>query len=403
MKRIVVLGAGLVGKEMAKDLSRYHDVTAVDRSEDVLKAAFAGFPVKTLVADLSDMDELKRTVAPFDLVVGSLPGWLGQRALRAIIEAGKDVVDIAFFPEDPFDLDELAKRHGVTAIVDFGVAPGMSSLLVGHQQKRMKRLDQVDILVGGLPAVREFPFEYKAVFSPIDVIEEYTRPARYIENGCEVVRPALSDPELIHFDGVGTLESFNTDGLRTLARTIRCPNMKEKTLRYPGHIHLMHVFRQSGFFDKAPIQIKGVEISPLEFTSKIMFPQWKLRPGEEEFTVMRVTLEGENRDGHHERVTYDLIDRFDRVNSVTSMARTTGYAATAAARLVADGKYNRRGIIPPEYVAEDDACFEFVLEHQRERGIVYRKTSTPLPSAAPVVRKEAAARHRSAPAPLSPI
>lgn len=398
MKRIVVLGAGLVGKEMAKDLSRYYDVTAIDRNEETLRAAFAGFPVKTKVADLSDMDELKRAVHPFDLVIGSLPGWLGQRALRAIIEAGKDVVDIAFFPEDPFELDELAQRHGVTAIVDMGVAPGMSSLLVGHEQKRMERLDQVEILVGGLPAVREFPFEYKAVFSPIDVIEEYTRPARYIEHGREVVRPALSDPELIHFEGVGTLESFNTDGLRTLARTIRCPNMKEKTLRYPGHIHLMHVLRHSGFFDKQAVRIKGVDISPLEFTSSIMFPQWKLKPGEEEFTVMRVTLEGENRDGHHEKVVYDLLDRFDRENAVTSMARTTGYAATGAARLVADGKYCRRGIIPPEYVAESDECFEFVIAHQKERGIHYRKQTTVTPAARP-----ATAPATRAPSPARPI
>lgn len=377
MKKIIVLGAGLVGKEMAKDLAPSFDVTAVDRSADALAAAFPQHPaIKTLTADVSDPDRIRRLVAPFDVVVGALPGFMGKAALKAVIEAGRDVVDIAFFPEDPFDLDALAKRHGVTAIVDFGVAPGMSNMFAGYHQKTMASLSNVEILVGGLPVVREFPFEYKAVFSPIDVIEEYTRPARYIENGREVVRTALSDPELLYFPGVGTLESFNTDGLRSLARTINCPNMKEKTLRFPGHIHLMTVLRESGFFDKTPIPVNGTMIAPLDFTARIMFPKWQLQPGEEDFTVMRVTIEGTSREGAAEKVVYDLFDRFDTKAGVTSMARTTGYTGTAGVRLIAEGRFHRPGINPPEFVGEDGDCLQFVLAHLAERNIHYRKTVT---------------------------
>jgi saccharopine dehydrogenase-like NADP-dependent oxidoreductase len=375
VKRIIVLGAGLVGKEMAKDLTKYYDVTAVDRSEAALASAFQGYPgIKQVVANLSDPASITRLVEPFDLVVGAMPGFMGKATLKAVIEAGRDVVDIAFFPEDPFDLDDLAKAKGVTAIVDFGVAPGMSNMFAGYHQKQMAALSRIEILVGGLPVVREFPFEYKAVFSPIDVIEEYTRPARYIENGHEVVRTALSDAELLFFPGIGTLESFNTDGLRSLARTIRCPNMKEKTLRFPGHIRLMEVLRESGFFDKTPIDVHGVMISPLEFTSRVMFPKWQLKPGEEDFTVMRVIVEGDDAQGRHETVTYDLLDRFDAKNKVTSMARTTGYTGTAGVRLLAEGKFKRPGVNPPEFVGEVPECLEFVLAHLAERDIHYEKT-----------------------------
>jgi saccharopine dehydrogenase-like NADP-dependent oxidoreductase len=375
VKRIIVLGAGLVGKEMAKDLTKYYDVTAVDRSEAALASAFQGYPgIKQVVANLSDPASITRLVEPFDLVVGAMPGFMGKATLKAVIEAGRDVVDIAFFPEDPFDLDDLAKAKGVTAIVDFGVAPGMSNMFAGYHQKQMAALSRIEILVGGLPVVREFPFEYKAVFSPIDVIEEYTRPARYIENGHEVVRTALSDAELLFFPGIGTLESFNTDGLRSLARTIRCPNMKEKTLRFPGHIRLMEVLRESGFFDKTPIDVHGVMISPLDFTSRIMFPKWQLKPGEEDFTVMRVIVEGDDAQGRHETVTYDLLDRFDPKNKVTSMARTTGYTGTAGVRLLAEGKFKRPGVNPPEFVGEVPSCLEFVLAHLAERDIHYEKT-----------------------------
>jgi saccharopine dehydrogenase-like NADP-dependent oxidoreductase len=375
VKRIIVLGAGLVGKEMAKDLTSYYDVTAVDRSEASLTSAFQGYPkIKSIVANLSDPAAITRLVQPFDIVVGAMPGFMGKATLKAVIEAGRDVVDIAFFPEDPFDLDALAKAKGVTALMDFGVAPGMSNMFAGYHQKQMAKLSRVEILVGGLPVVREFPFEYKAVFSPIDVIEEYTRPARYIENGHEVVRTALTDAELVFFPGIGTLESFNTDGLRSLATTIKCPNMKEKTLRFPGHIRLMEVLRESGFFDKTPIDVNGVMISPLDFTSRVMFPKWQLKPGEEDFTVMRVIVEGDDAQGRRETVTYDLLDRFDSKNKVTSMARTTGYTGTAGVRLLAEGKFKRPGVNPPEFVGEDPACLEFVLAHLAERGIHYVKT-----------------------------
>ena len=378
MKKIVVLGAGMVGREVARDLSRSFAVTSVDASQAALDVAAKLAPIATQRADLSTPEAIKQAVRDADLVVGALPGFLGRMALQAVIESGKNAVDIAFFPEDCFELDALAKSKGVTAIVDFGVAPGMSNVFMGYHNKRMQSVERFECLVGGLPRAREFPFEYKAVFSPADVLEEYTRPARYIEHGQLVVRPALTDPDLIDFEHIGTLEAFNTDGLRTLAQTMTAPNMKEKTLRYPGHARLMQAFRDSGFFSKEPIEIRGVKISPLEFTSRVMFPSWQLKKGQEEFTVMRVTIEGVNEAGRRERIDYDLYDKYDPVHDVTSMARTTGYSCTAAVQLLATGMFDRKGVCPPEFVAEDQKCFDFLLDHQRERNIHYKKTVTPL-------------------------
>ena len=147
----------------------------------------------------------------------------------------------------------------------------------------------------------------KLDFRPIDVIEEYTRPARYIENGKLVIRPALSDPEFINFDKVGTLEAFNSDGLRTLADTLKAPNMKEKTLRYPGHIEKILVLRESGFFSQKEIEVNGKKIKPIDFTSKLLFPMWELKEGDEEFTVMKIIIEGE-KDKKKYRYTYNLLD-----------------------------------------------------------------------------------------------
>ena len=378
MKKVVVLGAGLVGREVARDLTSDFEVIAVDSSADNLEKIGSSIPVRTRVDDLSDNEVVTRVVESADVVVGALPGALGGAALETVIRAGKDAVDIAFFPEDPFELDDLAKEHGVTALVDFGVAPGMSNLLMGYQNARMEQVDRFECLVGGLPVVRDWPFEYKAGFSPADVVEEYTRPARYVENGQMVTRPALSDPEVVHFEGVGALESLNTDGLRTLATTMQCPNMKEKTLRYPYHGRFMEALRQVGLFDKEPIEVDGMRISPLAFMSTLMFPHWTFEEGEEEFTVMRVVIEGRLTDGNFERVTYDLLDRYDREKGVTSMARTTGYTCTAGVHLLADGMFTRQGICPPEFVGEDTMCTEFVLAHLAAHGVRFKTTIEPV-------------------------
>lgn len=382
MKKIVVLGAGLVGKAMAIDLAENFEVTSVDVNEQAL-ADVQKHGVKTEKVDFSNLQLLSSTIQPFDLVVGAVPGFLGLQTTRAVIEARKNMVDISFFPEDPFQLDELAKKKNVTVVTDCGVAPGMGNIILGYHNKRMK-INSYECLVGGLPLVREWPYEYKAVFSPIDVIEEYIRPARYVLNSAMVVKEALSDPELVHFDGVGTLESWNSDGLRSLIKTMpNIPNMIEKTLRYPGCIEYLRVLRESGFFSYDEVDVKGVKVRPIDLTAKLLFPKWKLKPGEEEFTVMRIRMSGEEnlptgQAGNKPKTyEYNLLDRTEKISGTLSMARTTGYTCTAAANLVLSGKFNRNGICPPEYLGEEESHFTFVVDYLKQRGVHYKVRTSP--------------------------
>jgi saccharopine dehydrogenase-like NADP-dependent oxidoreductase len=373
--KILVLGAGLVGGPIALDLAKNgeFEVTSADISSESL-SRFKGIEgISAVQADLNNEEALKTLVNNHDLVVSAVPGFMGYRTLERIIECGKNAVDIAFFPEDMFGLDAKAKQMDVTAICDIGVAPGMSNVLIGYGASMLDTLEKGITYVGGLPVVRTWPFEYKAVFSPIDVIEEYTRPARYIDGGRLVVREALSDAELLDFPNIGTLEAFNSDGLRTLATTVKGDYMIEKTLRYKGHIEKMAVLRDTGFFSKEPILINGVMISPLEFTSRLLFPKWKLQEGEEDLTVMQVITEG-LKNGIRQRFTWDLFDKFDKATGIHSMARTTGYTATMVARLLIKGLYNKKGISAPEFLGKDAGIVNFLLDGLRERGIVYKET-----------------------------
>ena len=371
MKKIIVLGAGLVGSAIAIDLNNQHDVTSADANPETLKKLGERHGINTIQVDLTDGKKLQALVQDFDLVIGALPGFLGFEALKNCILAGKNVVDISFFPEDAFALDELAKQHGVTAVVDCGVAPGMGNIILGYHHKRMK-INGFRCLVGGLPQVREWPWEYKAVFSPIDVIEEYIRPARYVEGGRLVTREALSDPELLHFEGIGTLEAFNSDGLRSLIHTMPdIPNMIEKTLRFPGCIEYLRVLREAGYFSYEEIEVRGQKVRPVDVTAKLLFPKWKLKPGEGDFTVIRISIEGEEN-SQVKTITYDLFYKYYAETETISMARTTGYTCTAVANLVLAGQFDRKGICPPEYVGEAEENFQFVLNYLKERQVEYR-------------------------------
>jgi lysine 6-dehydrogenase len=295
-KRVTVLGAGLVGNAIAADLSHDFIVTSVDRDRAALEKLKNRYNVEILVADLSDSETLRRSVKGADIIVGALPGFMGYEMIRTLAPEKIDIVDISFFPEDPFTLDELAREHGITVITDCGVAPGMGNIVLGHYNSKME-VCNYECYVGGLPVERKWPWEYKAVFSPIDVIEEYTRPARYVENGHTIIREALSDPELLHFEGIGSLEAWNSDGLRTLIKTMKIPNMIEKTLRYPGCIEYLRVLREAGFFSYDEIDVNGTRVKPIDLTARLLFPQWELKPGEEDFTVMRIIVEGTGRNG----------------------------------------------------------------------------------------------------------
>lgn len=364
---------------MAEDLARDAGVavTVADISERSLSRLGDG--IATVQADLSKAQVVREVVGPHDLVVGAVPGWMGFETMRAVLEAGKNIVDISFYDEDPFALDELAKERGLTAVMDCGVAPGAWNMIVARLQDELDEVQSCLCYVGGLPVVRTWPYEYRAVFSPSDVIEEYTRPARYVVDREVVTKPALSEPELLDFPGVGTLEAFNTDGLRTMIRTCAdIPDMKEKTLRYPGHIEKMRMLRETGFFSKEPIDVGGAKVRPLDFTSKLLFPAWQLGEGEEDLTVMQVTVEG-RAGGKRVRHTYDLLDRYDRATNTTSMARTTGYTCTATVRAVLAGHFDRKGLCPPEYLGREPAAYAFIMDDLAKHGVVFETSVVELP------------------------
>lgn len=370
----------MVGSVMATDMASDFDVTIADAREGALDAAVAranaaGRSIQSRLADVSDTQTLRKLIAPFDIVLGALSSRIGFASLKTIIEAGKNYCDISFFAQDAMELDALAKQHGVTAVVDCGVAPGMSNMICGHEVAEFQRngtADSLAIYVGGLPRERRWPFQYKAGFAPSDVIEEYTRPTRLVENGKIVIREALTEPEWLDFSGLGTLEAVNTDGLRSLAYTLKVPNMKEKTLRYPGHYDLMRVFKETGLFSEVEIDVGGKRVKPRDVTAAVMFPKWTYEPGEEDLTVMRISVEG-TRGGKRVRSTWDLVDFYDKASKATSMSRMTALPCTTVARMIASGELKKPGVVPPEFLGAMPGMLDRVMKELAAKSVVYTR------------------------------
>jgi len=355
MKKILVLGGGRIGTAIAKNLSEDHQVSLADLDTGHLN--HLKNHCELISANACDDLVLGELVKPFDLVVGALPSLLGFERLKALIEMQKNTVDISFFAEDALALNDLAKQKGVTALVDFGLAPGLSNLYAGHFVDQFDHVESFTCKVGGVPVERLKPFEYKAPFAPLDVIEEYTRPARMRREGKDIVLPALSEVESLYFKGIGHMEAFNTDGLRSLLKTVDIPTMAEKTIRYNGHARLIQQLTDAGFFNE----------KHRANTAEVLLEQWQFADDEADLTVMEITATGiKNGKVHNE--TYQLIDHFDAVNHVSSMARTTGFTCAAGARLALTQELPT-GVLPPEIIGKNNQWFNHIIDELSEQNI----------------------------------
>lgn len=370
MSRIVVLGAGRVGRVIARDLANEQgfEVTIADRRQDVLDNLKDSCSCKIIRENLANPELIRRMVSDFDLVIGTLPGSLGFGTLSGVVAAGKPFIDTSFMSEDPRALSKTAASTGARVLYDFGTAPGIANIIAAWSCSKMGDAIDISIMAGGLPLVRQRPWEYAAPFSVDDVLEEYIRPARVKVAGEVMIYPALSHVERIDVDGIGTLEAFNTDNLRSLLDSLECPNMAHKTLRYPGHSKRINLLKNAGLLDREPISVKGTDVAPRDMILAKLESAWALVPGMEDFTLLKVRVKGADGKEHRWR----LFDRSAPHQGTSSVARTTGFPTAIAARLILDGTIDiPAGVHPPEVLARNDKVVDLMREGLISRGIEF--------------------------------
>lgn len=374
--KAVQLGCGLVGSVIATDMARDYDVTVVDLNEKALDALKAKVPsVKTVVGSCIDAGILAPLLKDADIVTAGVPGRFGYKMMESVIGLGKNLSDISFMAEDFELLDAFAREKGVVVVPDIGVAPGMSNYLMGRGCALLDEVEDAVIYVGGIPEKKVPPFNYQVTWSPADVIEEYTRPARFVEESKPVTVEAMDRLTLREFPRVGELETFITDGLRSLITNLKAKRMEERTLRWPGHVEQMRLLRSMGLFDETPRKLGGFEVVPRDVACDLLFPMWKMDPekGDRDLTIMQVEVHGFK--GKDEiTYTWDLWDRFDENSWTNSMGRCTGCTCAIFARAIQKGLIGQKGVLAPEKLAADDNLYEFVMKEQAARGLVYKET-----------------------------
>ncbi|MFB6149762.1 MAG: saccharopine dehydrogenase family protein [Halobacteriales archaeon] len=368
---IHINGAGLMGRAIGFDLAEHsdEDIVFVDADDATLKAA-AEFvdsdrvKIKSVnIASRSEYGGFLETERP-DLVINALPHELSVPALKSIVDEGIDAIDLAY-EEEQRELADKASDLDIRMITGCGVAPGISNMLAGDGIYRFDEPESVSIKVGGIPAEPKPPLEYRVVFHLNSVWNAYTRPATIVRNGEQIEVPALSGTESIHFEDIGELECFYTDGLATLPYTFdTVPNLEEKTIRYPGHSMKAKTLRECGLLDETSMEINGTEITPREFLTELLTPQLYLGD-DEDLTVLRVDVT--NGDGAQYQAT--MIDEYDDSTGMTSMARTTGFTASIVAQKLLAGEIEQTGLVAPETLAADRALLDDIFAELAARDI----------------------------------
>jgi len=377
--KILVVGCGKLGSEIARDLAGSREVDALiamDASSHNLKLLRKSVPrkLRTVKLSISQKPRFHALLGKVDLVCGALPGRLGFDLMSETVKAGRDTVDISYTPRDAFLLQRKAKEGGSRVVPQCGVAPGFTNMCVGDASRQLDKMMSVEVFVGGLPEKPQPPLNYRIVFSLEDVVNEYSRPVQVIEEGKRKKVEALSGGGLTSFPGVGKLEYFLTDGLGSLPRSYpRTREMHEFTLRYPGHADMMQTLRVLGFFERKPVRVGGVVVEPRQLSIELLRGAMS-KGSPEDFLAMRVDVKGMSG-GKRIRLRYQLLDHYDRKSGVSAMARTTAYPCTSVALLMGRGEINETGIITPERIAQDPRLFRYVLDRLGERGVKMKMTT----------------------------
>ncbi len=369
MRHIAVLGNGRIGQTIVQDLKKNKDIELFVLDKTIADTFHNNEQIRYMEADLSDKNVLLSVIGMADIVIGALPSTMGFETLKFMIENGQDYCDISFMEEDPLELDWIARKNKCLAIVDCGFAPGLSNLIAGHLCGPDDDVKSLRIAVGGNPLNPKWPLYYKPEFSPMDVIEEYTRPVRYKVSGYEHTGEPFEFPHEFEYRG-HKLVQFTTDGLRTLLKTIDSPSMVEMTIRHQDHVKAISVLREQGFFSKESLTVNDQMIRPIDITSQLIFKEPKniSKHDHRDFTLLKVWAKV-IKNNKTARITTEIYDEYDEPTGTTSMSRMTAFPPSIVSQMMLNGDIKTTGVIAPEILGQNEKIYNKIIGELHKRGI----------------------------------
>ena len=350
--RIVVFGGGMQGRVIAKNLAARTEQPEVIIA-DINDVAGLNGGIKSIKANVLNKKEVAEAVKGTDAAVLAVPSSIAHDALRNLIETGIAIVDVSFTPDPPLSLNSEAVKTGSCVVVDCGVAPGLSHLLVGKAYAELGGLDNVRILVGGMAQNPPPAFHHAVYFNASDLLAEYVRPARARINGKDVApNPFDATIETYQDHEAGRLDAFLSDGLRSLLDSYPdVPEMVERTLRLDGHMKTMRTLNELGLFDDDAIHATAKKLGTKYAAEK--FPDFLL-----------MVVEATRGD---KTLAWRLMDR--HTNKESAMSRTTGYTTAAMAMVLARKQFTTPGVFAPEKVGEVEGIAQIIIDDLKEHGV----------------------------------
>lgn len=379
--KVVVLGAGLMGKEAVRDLVKSDEVTAVYLADqDVRKAEnFAdellSDKLSILVLDARNELQLSEVIALGDVVINALFYTFNEQVAKLAIAAGVHSVDLGGHIGGATDavlkMKEQAEARGVTLIPDLGVAPGMINILAGYGADKLDHVESIRLFVGGVPVHPDPPLNYNIVFSLEGVFDHYTDSSRVIRNGEVLELPSLSEIETIHFDDFGNMEAFHTSGgTSTLIESFPdVQTLEYKTLRYPGHAEKFQLLVDLGLLSReSTIQVDGKPLRVRDVMRAHLTPQMLLGD-KKDAVLLRVLVSGE-ASGMPATYEYNMTVTKDTDMNETAMALATANTISVVAQMIGGGTITKRGVYPPESIVPG----ELYIEEMGKRGVHITET-----------------------------
>ncbi len=377
----MVLGSGLQGSACAFDLlqSSRAAVSLADRAPEQLAPflkPFLGKRLAVLKVDVQDQSNMRDVMRGHDAVLCAIPYYFNYPMAALAVELGIHFADLGGNTEivrRQQTLDGAARQKGITVVPDCGLAPGLVNILAAEAIRRLDRCESVQLYVGGLPQHPEPPLNYAVVYSLEGALDYYTTPSWVLRGGQPVEVDALSEVESVDFaQPVGKLEAFHTaGGISTMPWQFagRIPTMEYKTLRYPGHAHIMRAMRDLGLFGVEAVDVKGTKVVPRDAFISVVGPKLS-RPEVQDFVALKVVARGKRR-SKRAAVGFRLLDYFDARRKISAMMRTTGYSLSIAGQMLADGRIRERGVHP----AYEVTPFEAYVSELHKRGIAIEAVS----------------------------
>ena len=355
--KVTVIGAGVIGSAVARDLVERDEVTQVQvcdshaRLLQTLSDSLKSPKLRSFQIDARDFRVLSPILNGNDVAIGCVSPALNPKLAKLCIDLGVNFCDLGgedSTVHEVLALDEEARSKSVWVVPNCGLAPGLVNILSRAGIAQFDEVDVVRLRVGDVPLNPEPPFNFRLSWSASKIIDDYTETVRLIEQGQVVEAEPLSHTERLQFpEPFGDMEAFCTAGglsalVDDLANHVK--TLDHKTIRWPGHADQMRFLIGLGFADRQKIDVR----THLTYRDVLERRMRKRLGGDyEDAVLMRVLIKGRQHD-QTKTLVYEMIELGDPDKKLSAIQRTSSIPAATVACILGSGQISGGGSTPAE-------------------------------------------------------